>query len=331
MTDAGAVDWQPRSVGIVGAGVMGLSLAALLGQTVPVTLVCRDPDRAATLFRQGAVVRGGLEATSHPIVVRRIADLGRVGGVSAVFVATKTTAIDAVAKELAPLMDGLGDQPDAPFVVSFQNGIEPGRQMIDRLGDPRVLRMVLNYGARLASDGAAEVTLSRPPHHIGCLDPAYWDVCRALARTLTESGLETNATRDIEPDVWMKGIVNAAAGPVAALTDASVGETLDSPAGRIVGRLLEEGVAVAHAEGIDLGERPLDRMWAMLDTARPHTPSMVEDIRAGKPSEVGQLNRQIIDHAGRAGTPVPTHELIASLIDAFDWRVFRRSEADQRV
>lgn len=326
MTESVA-DWQSRSIGIIGAGVMGLSLAALLGQTVPVVLVCRDPERAAMLFRQGAIVRGGLEASSHPIVVRHIGDLARVGGVSAVFVATKTTAIDAVADELGPLMNGLGDQPQAPFVVSFQNGIEPGRQMIERLGDPRVLRMVLNYGARLAADGAVEVTLSRPPHHIGCLDPAYWDVCRALADTLSASGLETSASRDIEPDVWMKGIVNASAGAVAALTDASVGETLDSPAGRIVGRLLEEGVAVARAEGIDLGERPLDLMWAMLDTARPHTPSMVEDIRAGRPSEVGQLNRQIIEHARRTDTPVPTHELITSLIDAFDWRVFQRGEA----
>jgi ketopantoate reductase len=53
---------------------------------------------------------------------------------------------------------------------------------------------------------------------------------------------------------------------------------------------------------------------------------MVGDIRGGRPSEVGQLNRQIIAHAGRVGVPVPSHEVITALIDSFDWRVFRRRQ-----
>lgn len=323
----GDFSWRPGRIGVIGAGAMGVSLAAALGQRAPVTIVCRNRDRASLLERDGAIVRG--KATARVDVVSSIADLARFGGISAVFVATKTTAIDQVAADLRPLMATLGDQPQAPLVVSFQNGIEPGRQLIEELNDPRVLRMVLNYGARLAPDGAVDITLSRPPHAIGCLDPAYMPACHDLAEMLTAGGLEAKAVDDIEPLVWIKGIANAAMNPVAALTDASVGEALDSPARTIVARLLEEGVAVAAAEGIDLGHDPLARLWSMLDTARPHTPSMVEDIRAGRPSEVGQLNRQIIAHATRLGKAAPTHELVSALIDAFDWRVFRRSQSPQ--
>lgn len=322
-----ATPWSATRVGVIGAGAMGTTLAGVLGRRVPVVMVCRNPARAETLFRIGARVRGSMECESRPIVVGRIEDLSRVGGVSAIFVATKTTAIDEVAKEMAPLMRTLGDQPGAPYIISFQNGIEPGRRLMERLGDPRVLRMVLNFGARLDRDGAVETTLSTPPHLIGRQDRTYASVCDSLANTLTECGFETRAVDDVEPYVWKKGIVNASMNPVAALTDASVGEALDSPARVIVERLLAEGVSVARAEGIDLGEDPIPRMMSVLESARPHTPSMVEDIRAGRPSEVGQLNRQIVEHARRVGVEAPTHELVTALIDAFDWRVFHRAEA----
>ncbi len=320
------LSWRPGRIGVIGAGAMGVSLAAALGQRAPVTIVCRNPARAALLQRDGAIVRG--KAASRPDVVARIADLAQFGGVSAVFVATKTTAIDAVAAELRPLMKTLGDQPGAPLVVSFQNGIEPGRQLIERLGDPRVLRMVLNYGALLAADGAVDITLSRPPHAIGCLNPRFRPACEQMAALMTAGGLEAQVVEDIEPLVWIKGIANAAMNPVAALTNASVGEVLDSPARAIVGRLLDEGVVVAMREAIDLGPAPLDRLWSMLESARAHTPSMVEDIRAGRVSEVGQLNRQVIAHALRLGAAAPAHELVTALIDAFDWRVFQREQTN---
>lgn len=318
-------DWKPRRVGVIGAGAMGVGLAAMLGSETPVTIVARNPRAAESIRRNGAVVTGGVGASSRPRVVASIAELGDAGPLSAIFVATKTTAIDAVARELAPVLDALGDGPPSPFVVSFQNGIEPGRHLIERLRDPRVLRMVLNYGARTEPDGRVRIVHQHPPHSIGCLRPEYLPVCRKLAALLSDCGLQTETTEDIEPLVWRKGLINAAVNPVAALTDASVGEVLDSPARAIVEKLLAEGLAVAGAEGIELGPDAEASLWRAIEAARAHTPSMVEDIRQGRESEVGQLNRQVIAHAKRVGVQTPSHETVAALIDAFDWRVFQRS------
>ena len=59
----------------------------------------------------------------------------------------------------------------------------------------------------------------------------------------------------IHRSVWAKGIVNAAVNPVAALVNSTVGEVMDSPAQQIVEALLTEGIEIARAEGIDLGEK----------------------------------------------------------------------------
>lgn len=313
----------PRRVGVIGAGAMGVSLAAVLGQRAEVVLVVRDGRRAAHLERVGAVLRGLADQRSRPRVVRRIRDLGVHGLLDAIFVATKTTSIDEVSRELKPLLGTLSDLAGGPFVISFQNGIETGRALAERLEHDKIIRMVLHYGARLTAEGGVEVVQSMPPHDIGSPHAVCFGACEALAKMLSAGGMETRAVADIEPCVWKKGITNAAMNPVAALVNGTVGEVLDSPAMAIVRQLIDEGVMVAQGEGIDLGEDICARILWVLETARPHVPSMVEDIRAGRSSEVGQLNRQIIKHARAIGVATPTHEFITALIDTFDWKVFR--------
>lgn len=320
-------DWQFKRIGIIGAGAMGTSLASIVGTSMPVVMVVRNPDRAAQIVRDGVRTTGKIESSCEPIVVRRIADLARVGGVSCLFVATKTTAIPSVAQELRPILSDLADQPAGLFCVSYQNGIEPGRQLMAMLDTTRVLRMVLTFAATMDdATGLVRVTMDDPPHAIGSIDSALRPQAEQIARTLTEAGLRTEFEENIESLVWRKGVVNAAANPVTALVNSTVGETMNAPAGMIVRRLLQEGIAVAQAEGIDMGEGFADQAERILGLAGEHTPSMVQDIRRGRPSEIGQLNRQIIDHADRLGVPVPTHRIIDALIETFDWKVYHSRE-----
>ncbi len=322
-TKAGS--WRLERAAVLGAGAMGSSLAAVLSASVPTVLICRNPERAARLHRDGVVVRGLLEMTARPIVLRSLSELASMGGASVVFVATKTTAIPRVAAELRPLLAGLGMGGSESFVVSYQNGIEPGQQLMSLLECDRVLRMVLSFGAVLEEEsGEVRVTLHTPPHAIGAGRAEHRSVCESLAGALDRGGLPTRFEERLEERVWVKGIVNASMNPIAALVNASVGEVLDSPARLIVERLVAEGEAVARREGLDLGEGFAARVFEMLREASSHTPSMVEDIRRGRESEVGQLNRQILAHAARVGVATPTHEVIDALIETFDWKVYRK-------
>jgi 2-dehydropantoate 2-reductase len=320
--------WRAKRLAVIGAGAMGTSFAAIAGTKAPVVMVCRNPERAAQIFRDGVRTVGFIERSAHPIVVSRAEDLASIGGVSAIFVATKTTSIPQVAADLRPLLPRLADQDAGLFVVSYQNGIEPGRQLMEMLGDPRVLRMVLNIGASMdRKTGVVNIKLQSPPHAIGTVRPEYAHVCESIAKLLTECGMDTRYVEDIEPLVWNKGVINAAMNPVAALVNSTVGEAMHAPSRRIVDALLREGEAVAKAEGIDLGADFVDRAHAMLEAGGEHTPSMVEDIRAGRESEIGQLNSQIIEHAKKVGAKTPTHEIVDALIETFDWKVYLTGRA----
>jgi len=289
-----------------------------------VVIVCRNASRASQVVRNGAVVKGCLNRHATPIAVRSIDDLTRFEGIDLIFVATKTTAIPQLAPELKSVLEDCHRSGSNPTIISFQNGIEPGRELIHLLDCHRVLRMVVNLGATLDGDeGAASVHFNNEPHVIGCLSPTLEPAARQVAALLKLSGLVTVFESDIEAAVWRKAIANAAANPVCALVNSNVGDVLDSPSCTIVKRLLEEGFDVARTEGLNLGDDYLEDVWKVLLNARDHTPSMVEDIRAGRPSEVGQLNRQIMEHGRRIGVATPTHELIDALIETFDFRTYR--------
>jgi len=318
----------PDAIAVIGAGATGTALAALVGSIAPVVLVCRNPDDAALIRRRGVRVTGALRGESRPRVVPSITDLPAAGPLRAIFVATKTTAIPDVAAALRAAWP----RPDhAPMVVSFQNGIDPGREMIRLLGTDRVLRMVLNFGVVLREPGVAEATLVTPPSCIGYLNPDHRPACEDLAALLTAAGLATRFEPRLEDRIWAKAILNASMSPVAALVNGTVGEVLDSPSRLIVERLLHEAIATAKALHLDLGPDPAAAAWAALEAARPHTPSMVEDIRAGRESEVGQLNRQIIERAHALDIPVPTHETVNALIETFDWKIYARRSTPRPV
>ncbi len=84
---------------------------------------------------------------------------------------------------------------------------------------------------------------------------------------------------------------------------------------------------VAPESSVALPEGFRDRAVAFVDSAREDLPSMVEDIRTGRETEVVQLNRQIVDRGARPGVPTPTHETVAALIGTFDRKVYQRRDA----
>jgi 2-dehydropantoate 2-reductase len=255
-------------------------------------------------------------------VVLSIDDLADVAPVDLVFIATKTTAIPEVCKALRPHLGEL------PYLVSYQNGIEPGRAIMHALGTPRVVRMILRYGALLDESGAREgplrvrAALHAPPHFVGGEGEAL-AFARRLAPVMDAMGLPMRFTEDIDREAWRKGIENAAGNPVAALIQAPLGELLASPARALIERLLDEGVAVAQAAGIDVEASFRDGVLRTMAGGGSHLPSMAHDVRVGRKTEITQLNVQIARRGRALGIPTPTHDAVVNLVGAFDWRATR--------
>ena len=112
-------------------------------------------------------------------------------------------------------------------------------------------------------------------------------------------------------------IFNAATNPLGALTGLTHGRLCERPGlRRLVSLLVDEGKAVASAQGIVLDSDPEELIdyAARPDVAYGHKASMLQDVEAHRQTEVDFLNGGIADFGRRLGIPTPAHESIWALV-----------------
>jgi 2-dehydropantoate 2-reductase len=147
--------------------------------------------------------------------------------------------------------------------------------------------------------------------------PAPLDEVERLADACTRAGMPTKAVPDARGPQWRKVIFNAATNPIGALTGLTHGRVCELPPLRaLVSQLVEEGKAVAAAQGIELDADPEDLIdhAAKPEVAYDHKASMLQDVEARRQTEIDYLNGGIVRFGQEHGVPTPTHQTIWTLI-----------------
>src|SRR6478735_5925137 len=108
------------------------------------------------------------------------------------------------------------------------------------------------------------------------------------------------ATLD-DVEVWAFDLSQTHVGAITGLTHGRVCERPDLRA--LVSGLIDEGKAVASAQGITLDADPeaLIDHAAKREVAYEHKASMLQDIEARRPTEIDHLNGGIVSFGGRLG------------------------------
>jgi 2-dehydropantoate 2-reductase len=129
--------------------------------------------------------------------------------------------------------------------------------------------------------------------------------------------MPTHAVADARGPQWRKLIFNAATNPVGALTGLPHGPLCEDAAlRRLVSGLVDEGKAVAAAQGIELDSDPeaLIDHASRPDVAYGHRASMLQDVEARRRTEIDWLNGGIVRFGAEHGVPTPLNEAIVALV-----------------
>src|SRR5947207_13867049 len=151
--------------------------------------------------------------------------------------------------------------------------------------------------------------------------PAPLDEVERLADACTRAGMPTHAVADARGPQWRKVIFNAATNPVGALTLLTHGRVCDDPGLRLlVSGLVDEGKAVAAAQGISLDADPEDLIdhAAKPEVAYDHKASMLQDVEARRPTEIAYLNGGIVRFGESRGVATPLNEAILALVKGLE-------------
>ena len=241
-------------------------------------------------------------------IVTRVDDLA-ADPPDVIIVTVKATALPLLASVLES-MTGEGR-----YVVSWQNGIDTERVLSQSLGVRSVMRAVVNFGSFLIAPGHIKVAFHHRPHFLQELDPASKDAAIGICNVLTECGLDTHHTDQIRNMVWSKAVNNSCMNPVCAVTGKTMFEVINDPIlSNLVDLLLKEGVAVARANEFTLGPDFYPFCVDYIKDAGHHKPSMLQDIEAGRRTEVDFINGKIIEYGVRAGIATPYNVALRALV-----------------
>jgi 2-dehydropantoate 2-reductase len=293
---------------IVGCGAVGSLFAANLAQLDDVEVWAYDLDQAHV----DAITADGLRLSGQGDVLGRLratTDAEAVPACEFGLVATK-------AMHTASAIGATAHAFENGAVCSVQNGLGNEEAIAEDV--PRVIRGTTFPAGRLLEPGHVQWDV-RGDTTIGPFEPkpASLEEVQVLADALTRAGMPTSAVADARGPQWRKVIFNAATNPVGALTGLTHGRVCeDSGLRALVSGLVDEGKAVAAAEGIELDADPEELIdhAAKPEVAYDHKASMLQDVEARRQTEIDYLNGGIVRFGEQRGIPTPLNRAILALV-----------------
>ncbi len=293
---------------IVGSGAVGSLFAANLATLDDVEVWAYDLDQAHV----DAINADGLRLTGAGDVharLRATSDAQELPACDFGIVATKAMHAETAIAATAHAFTG-------GAVASVMNGVGNEETLARHV--ERVIRGTTFPAGKLLQPGVVQwdvkgdTTLS--PFEPA---PATEEQVALLAAACTRGGMPTAAVADARPAQWRKVIFNAATNPVGALTGLTHGRVCERPDLRaLVSRLVEEGKAVAAAQGTTLDADPEELIdhAAKPEVAYGHKASMLQDLEARRQTEIDFLNGGIARLGRELGVATPAHDTITALI-----------------
>jgi 2-dehydropantoate 2-reductase len=201
-------------------------------------------------------------------------------------------------------------------VASVQNGVGNEETIAGHV--ERVIRGTTFPAGRILEPGHVQWDV-KGETTLGPFEPspAAQPEIERLADACTRAGLPTEAVADARGPQWRKVVFNAATNPVGALTGLTHGRVCEDAALRaLVSGLVDEGKAVAAAQGIVLDSDPEELIdhAARPDVAYDHKASMLQDVEARRATEIDYLNGGVVRFGRELGVPTPLNEAILALV-----------------
>ncbi len=290
---------------ILGAGAVGLSVAAKLSRYADVFAVCRE--RCSTsIEKDGFFLTGiwGTETFRFPCGVTP-----PEGVWDYIIISTKAAAT----REICETYNHLFGEAE---VVSLQNGI--GNEEIIAEYTNNVLGAMIITGFEWKADNAVFVSVDGGATAFGRYPGGVDRKAELLAELFNKAGMRANATNNIRGIIWSKALYSCSLNPLGAIMECPYGDLLQEPAWNIITRIVHEAFEVSRAENVVLAQTTADEYLTFLKTAKipptaAHFSSMYQDIAAGRKTEVDYINRAIVSLGKKHDIPTPVNETIVNL------------------
>ncbi|MFP4331469.1 MAG: ketopantoate reductase family protein [Spirochaetaceae bacterium] len=300
-----------KRVLILGAGALGAMYARPFATTngVEAAFIARG-ERAERLRAHGVFVNG------TPVKLRVIEDPagteegGRRDESTLVLVALKHHQLDEGIEVVRPFVGA------NTLLLSVMNGIGSEGRLADAFGRERVVHAVAVGMDAVREDNRVRYS-AMGKIRFGRGFPELADEgVEAVKELFERCGIACVVEEDIRRSIWNKFMLNVGVNQLSALLGAPYRVFQGQEAAkRLLRATMREVVAIAEAEGVNLKETDIEPWFDILATLSPEgKTSMLQDMEAGRKTEVEMFAGQIVELAQKHRLPAPINSCLLDMI-----------------
>ena len=143
-----------------------------------------------------------------------------------------------------------------------------------------------------------------------------------VADALSKAGLQCTIDPAVWKAIWEKVAFNAALNGICAVTGCTVDQLGATPEGMaLASAVIDEVITVARAEGVEASaDHCRESVFHAITHHVGHKPSMLQDVLAGRPTEVGAINGAVVEKGELSGIAVPHTKTLLVLVRLMEAR-----------
>ena len=311
---------------LYGAGAVGLGLAScLLKAGERVDLIARAD--TVTALQNNGLVRTGLfgDFTAKPESFGAYVSLSELPEKQYGFILVCTKSFDTrtVAQQIAAI----------PFlydtstpIVLCQNGWGNAEIFAEHFPKDRIKNGRVITGFRRPHKHQVDITVHADAIHLGSLFDKDVSVLEPLSKAIDAGGIPCEVTPTISKDLWAKMLYNCMLNGLSTIHNVPYGVLGESPHTReLMENIAHEVYAVMTAAGYPThwssAEDYIEIFYKLqLPPTYSHEPSMLQDVRSGKRTEIDALNGAVVSLGHKHGIPTPTNTFVTRMIQFMENR-----------
>jgi len=298
---------------IVGPGALGCLFACRLARNASqdeIILLDHRPERATALSRSGLTLHE-MDGSTTRVQLTVTARPAEITGADLVLACVKSTVLSACLNAYRNLFAASG------LTVFIQNGISH-LDIAERETFPMAFASTTE-GANLVAVGEARHA-GRGLTSLGFLHlPSTEERARlaAIAEYFSQAGLTAEVCADIRERIWQKLLINVGINALTALHDCPNGALPLNPTWRgQMAALVEEARQVARAAGVAVPLDAFARVLSVCEATAKNISSMLQDARAGRPTEIEAINGAVVRLGQKIGVATPVNAEITRQVRA---------------
>ena len=294
---------------VVGAGAMGTFITARLYMAGNEVWLLEVNDKRVKKIKENGICLEENE-DSHVLKFPTItSNPEEIGAADAIIIMVKAFDTEDAVKLILPIIS------EKTVILTLQNGMGNVELISKYITKERVIAGTTSHGALLIDDGHVRHT-GFGDTIIGSLSADLENNTNKLKELFDNSGIKTTISDEVTSLLWGKLLINMSINPLTAIMRIKNGRIVELPhLIEIIKQLLIESLKVATKIGVNIPyDNPLEKVMEVCRNTSQNNSSMLQDILAGRRTEINHINGAIVTYGNQCGLETPVNKMLTELV-----------------